>query len=131
MSEQILLKVALIPQVPPIQHERIDVAPNLGKLRNVADPAIEIWRARNRDIRADFRATDLRHGRKRLDRSRDRLRGFDMRVRPHRRLALVWIGEQVHQPQAGHRVLGVADGASVARRDLVARIVFRERGATH
>ena len=48
---QRLLEIALVAQVPAVEHERIDVAPHLGQVRHVAHLAVQIGRGRNRNDR--------------------------------------------------------------------------------
>ena len=58
-------------------------------------------------------------------------RRFRRRCGGEHGVALRRVHQPVHQAQAGHRVLGVADRLAVGRRDLGARELLRERRAAH
>src|SRR6185312_11703565 len=54
---QQLFEIALETEMPPEEHERIDVTPDLAKTRNIAELAVQIRRRRNGNIRAHFRTS--------------------------------------------------------------------------
>ncbi len=47
-SAKQLFEVPLKPKMPSVQHERIDVAPNLRQIRYRANPAVQVRRRRDR-----------------------------------------------------------------------------------
>ena len=53
---QQFFEIALEPQMPAVEHERIDVAPDSVQVRDVAHAAVEIRRGGNRNIGADLGA---------------------------------------------------------------------------
>ena len=53
---QQFFEIAFESQVPAVQHERIDVAPHLRQIRDLAHAAVEIGRGGNRNIGANFGA---------------------------------------------------------------------------
>src|SRR5258708_28779457 len=57
---QLLLEVALESEMASIKHERVDIAPHFGQMRNLANFAIEIRRGGNRQIRAYLIAARFR-----------------------------------------------------------------------
>src|SRR5262249_59443445 len=64
VCSELLLEVALVPEILTVEHERIDVAPNLGEIRHGAHPAIEIRRGGNRKVCTHFRAASRACGRR-------------------------------------------------------------------
>src|SRR5690349_20748604 len=52
---QKLFKIALEAEMPPVEHERVDIAPDLGQMRYRAHAPIEIRRGRNGKGRANPR----------------------------------------------------------------------------
>ena len=120
-----LLKIPLVAQVPPVEHVRVDIAPQLGKLRNVAHLTIEIGRGRNGHIGADFPAAISGDGERRFDRLLDLDRRLDVGVDANQGLALGRVHELIHQPQAGHGILGVAHGFAIGRGDFIDGVFFR------
>src|SRR5713226_4293375 len=60
------LEIPFETEMAAVEHGRIDVAPDLGQIRDGADLAIEIRRRRNRYVAADAAAAGFRNGHGRL-----------------------------------------------------------------
>ena len=73
---QQLFEIALEPEMPPVKHVGIDVAPDLGQIRHVADAAVEVRRGGNRDVGAHLRASRLRGWNRGFERPASRSRRF-------------------------------------------------------
>src|SRR5581483_107883 len=58
LGEQ-FFEIALKAKVPAVEHERINVAPDLRQVRDSPDTAIRIRRGRNRNIRVHLRPAEL------------------------------------------------------------------------
>ena len=108
---EVLLEVAFIPEMPAEEHERIDVAPELGQLRHIAHFAVEIRDAAESGDRCEpcgcaLRTTGPASLRRRLRRTA--LAGM-LRLAASSRFAFGRIHDLIHEAQAGHGVFGVAD----------------------
>ena len=127
---QPLLEAPLVSQMPPIQHERIDVAPHFGQIRHRSHTPVQIRRRRNRHIHPHLRTPRLtqrhRHGLHRRRRRSHREHVPRQHLRPQRR-----IHDLVHQPQARHCILGVKRWSLVSRPDPRHRELLRQRRPAH
>src|SRR5947209_16689975 len=100
-----------------IEHERIDIAPNLRQVRHGANPAVEIRRRRNRYVRMNLRAPSFTGGNRNnfsLDYSRWNLTKNVLRKHL---LAKFGIHDLVHQPKSGHSIFRVEGRSGVVRAD--------------
>ncbi len=128
---QPLFEIALVPQMPPKQHVRTDVAPHFAQVRNQPYFSIEISHRLNRQIHAHLRRTrhrrQLFHSHRRCDRHGAR----QFSIRTQHRFTCRRIHQLVHQAQSGHRVFRVAHRISIARRDFCLRKFPGQRGSAH
>ena len=114
---QVLFEVAFVTQVAPVKHVRVNVAPDLGKLRHIADFAVQIGCRRDGQIRADFGAAIFGDGDRRFHRMFELHRRNNVCMDPQHGGALVRIHQLIHEAQAGHGVFGVAHRFAVRRCD--------------
>ena len=129
---QQFFEIALESEMPAVEHERIDVAPDFGQIRDVAHAAVEIGRGgigmigahlgAARSVLGCLAAGGLGGG--------DRL-AFAEDVRRQDLLARRRVHHFVQEAQAGHGVLGVERRRAVAGTDLRLGEFFRQRRAAH
>ncbi len=124
-------KISAIPEMPAIEHQRIDVAPHVGKIRNLAHFAIQIRDAWNRNVGAYFRRARFAcsNGRSCELHAAAVGRAISGHVVAKHRFARRGIRKMIHQAQTGHCVFRVADRLRVARRDFRAREFIGKRGS--
>ena len=128
---QMLLKITAISHVPPIEHERVDVTPHLAQIGNQACLAVESRHWWNRQVRSHFRRATDRGLLHKFHRSRhahavSRDGVLAQHALPRRR-----VHQLVHQAQAGHRILRVAHGSAIARRNFLLCEFRAQCRATH
>ena len=120
-----LLEIPAKAHVTTENHEGVDIAPNFISIGNGAGFAVQISDGRNWNVSADSRRAFFSSGTKRKRRGFFHGDGSGMCVVAQNCLALRGVAQMIHQAQAGHGVLRVADGGAVLRSNFQAREFFR------
>ena len=113
-----LFEVAAETHVPPIEHERVDVAPDFAEIGHQADLAVQVLHSRNGEVGSNTRRSGHTWNFFDADRRRHAKTVSGSGMFAHHCCARRRIHQFVHQAQAGHGVFGVAHGLAIARGNL-------------
>src|SRR3954453_12436030 len=110
-----LFEIALESEMTAVEHEWIDIAPDLRQIRDETGSTVEIGRSRNRDVGVNLRTPMLSRWNGDLLVLDYGGRHLPENVLGQYLLAKLRIHDLVHETQTCHGVLGIEGGSGVVR----------------